>query len=130
MRSVSRGSGRCRVVVRGREIEVPLSELAAPAAPAAGTAGEKVPVQDVTAREVPGELNLMGQRIDPALSMLERYLNDASIAGLRSVRIVHGIGTGRLAAAVREYLEGHPLVTRFRRGGEEEGGGAVTVVYL
>lgn len=131
VRSVSRGSGRCRVVVRGREIEVPLSELAAPAAaPAEGTAGEKVPVQDVSAREVPGELNLMGQRIDPALSMLERYLNDASIAGLRSVRIVHGIGTGRLAAAVREYLDGHPLVTRYRRGGEEEGGGAVTVVYL
>jgi len=133
VRSVSHRSGRCRVLVRGREIEVPVSELAAPAAEpvrdAAPPAGEPSASGDLSA-EIPRKLDLMGQRAEPALSMLERYLNDASIAGLESVKIVHGIGTGRLSAAVREHLKGHPLVTGFRSGDEEEGGEAVTVVYL
>ncbi len=134
VRSVNPKTRRCRVVVRGREIEVPLGELSA----AQGDAGALAPrdtdegvVRDVDAgRDVPAELDLRGQRVDPALSALERYLNDASIAGLGVVRIVHGIGEGRLSAAVRDYLEGHPLVRDFRSGGGDEGGDAVTVVSL
>ncbi|VAX27708.1 Recombination inhibitory protein MutS2, partial [hydrothermal vent metagenome] len=136
VRSVNRRTGRCRVVVRGREIEVPAGELAEPIAEpadeAVSTAGairSAAGTDDIT-EGISGVLNLIGQRVDPALSVLERYLNDASIAGLGSVKIIHGIGTGRLSSAIRDYLNGHPLVRDFRKGDEDEGGEAVTVVYL
>ncbi len=136
VRSVNRKTGRCRIVVRGREIEVPAGELAEPVTEPADEAASTVrtirsmPGTDDITEGISGKLNLIGQRVDPALSVLERYLNDASMAGLGSVKIIHGIGTGRLSSAVREYLKGHPLVREFRKGEEDEGGEAVTVVYL
>jgi DNA mismatch repair protein MutS2 len=76
------------------------------------------------------ELKVIGMRIDPTLPVIERYLNDASMAGLSQVKIIHGIGTGRLAAAIRDFLKDHPLVREARKGDEEEGGEAVTIVKL
>ena len=78
----------------------------------------------------PDELNVVGQRVDPALSSVERYLNDASMAGLNQVKIIHGIGTGALSSAITEFLNDHPLVGKFRKGKEDEGGEGVTVVFL
>ncbi|MDH4028796.1 MAG: Smr/MutS family protein [Nitrospirota bacterium] len=46
------------------------------------------------------------------------------------VKIIHGIGTGTLSAAIREFLKDHPLVREWRRGDEDEGGEAVTMVFL
>ncbi len=77
-----------------------------------------------------GELNVIGQRVDPAISLIERYLNDASLSDLEQVKIIHGIGAGKLSRAIRDYLEDHPLVEKLRKGNEDEGGEAVTVVYL
>jgi len=79
---------------------------------------------------VPDELNVVGQRVDPALSVIERYLNDASMADIDHVKIIHGIGTGTLFAAIREFLKDHPLVREWRKGDEDEGGEAVTMVFL
>jgi len=76
------------------------------------------------------ELSLRGWRVEEALERLERYLNDAYLAGLPFVRIVHGKGTGALRRAVREHLSGHPLVAEWRPGEEGEGGNGVTVVKL
>ncbi|MEW6181904.1 MAG: endonuclease MutS2 [Bacillota bacterium] len=73
-------------------------------------------------------LDLRGQRVDEALVNLEGYLDDALLAGLGRVDIIHGFGTGALRAAVKEYLQGHPRVESFRPGGHGEGGGGVTVV--
>ncbi|HKZ16720.1 MAG TPA: Smr/MutS family protein, partial [Geobacteraceae bacterium] len=71
-----------------------------------------------------------GMRVDAALTQLEKFLNHASLEGLREVRIIHGIGTGALLAAVREYLDGHPLVSEFRPGEQYEGGNGATIVSL
>jgi DNA mismatch repair protein MutS2 len=76
------------------------------------------------------ELNVIGKRVDPSLSLIERFLNDVSLSGIKQVKIIHGIGTGVLASAIRDFLEDHPLVESWRNGDEYEGGEAVTIVFL
>jgi DNA mismatch repair protein MutS2 len=76
------------------------------------------------------ELHLRGYRVVDALPRLESYLNDAFLAGLPWVHIVHGKGSGALRKAVREALADHSLVASFRDGQEGEGGSGVTVVKL
>lgn len=68
--------------------------------------------------------------MDEALFRLDRYLNDAFLAGLPTVRVIHGKGTGTLRQAVREELKSHPLVKSFRRARLEEGGDGATIVEL
>ena len=62
--------------------------------------------------------------------LTDRYLNDACLAGLPWVHIIHGKGTGVLKQVVRERLAGHPLVQSFRNGELAEGGDGITVVKL
>ncbi|MEN6478641.1 MAG: endonuclease MutS2 [Anaerolineales bacterium] len=84
-----------------------------------------------TATASPGmELDLRGRRAEEALEMTDRYLNDAYLAGLPWVHIIHGKGTGVLKQVVRERLAGHPLVQSFRNGELAEGGDGITVVKL
>ncbi|GAP63343.1 DNA mismatch repair protein MutS2 [Ardenticatena maritima] len=78
----------------------------------------------------PLELDLRGMRVDDMLPVLDKYLDDAYLAGVPSVRIIHGKGTGALRRAVREQLRNHPLVATFRPGDTTEGGDGVTVVQL
>ncbi|HEC21755.1 MAG TPA: endonuclease MutS2 [Chloroflexi bacterium] len=81
--------------------------------------------------ESPGvELYLRGYTIEDALPMLEEYLDQAYLAGLPWVRIVHGKGTGRLRQAVREHLRQHPLVKEYKPAPGSEGGEGVTIVYF
>ncbi len=76
------------------------------------------------------ELDLRGQRVEESIPRLDKYLDDAFLAGMPFVRIVHGKGTGALRQAVRQQLRGHPLVTSHRSGERGEGGSGVTVAYL
>jgi DNA mismatch repair protein MutS2 len=76
------------------------------------------------------ELDLRGQRAEDALEALDRYLDQAYLAGLPFVRIIHGKGTGRLREVVRQELAGNPSVRSFESGGEKEGGEGVTVARL
>ena len=139
--SVNKKAGKCTIVVDGKEIMVPLSRVCAPL-----TAPEGRDVPDAQGKERgkpslhpsfvsldavhPSELNVVGQRVDPALSLTERFLNDAALSGVKQVRIIHGIGTGTLSRAIRDYLKDHPLVTALRKGNEDEGGEAVTIAEL
>ena len=68
--------------------------------------------------------------VDEALFKLEQYLNDAFMAGLYQVRVVHGKGAGTLREVVRERLGTHPLVKSHRPGVYGEGGAGVTIVQL
>jgi DNA mismatch repair protein MutS2 len=79
---------------------------------------------------VSGELHLIGRTTDEARDLLEEYLDDAFLAGLPSVRIIHGKGTGALRRAVEEVLKSHPLVAGHRAGAPAEGGGGATVAVL
>jgi DNA mismatch repair protein MutS2 len=79
---------------------------------------------------VPGELHLIGRTTDEARDLLEKYLDDAFLAGLTTVRIIHGKGTGALRRAVEDVLGGHPLIAEHRPGAASEGGGGATVATL
>jgi DNA mismatch repair protein MutS2 len=82
------------------------------------------------ARSVASSLDLRGARVDEALEALGRYLDDASLAGLDQVLIIHGLGTGALRDAVRAQAIGHPLIKSFRAGERGEGGDGATIVKL
>ncbi|NLA96264.1 MAG: endonuclease MutS2 [Clostridiaceae bacterium] len=76
------------------------------------------------------ELILLGKRVDEAMSMIDHFLDEAVMAGLSPVRIVHGKGTGALRKAAQEALSRDRRVRTFRAGGDGEGGDGVTVVDL
>jgi DNA mismatch repair protein MutS2 len=82
------------------------------------------------ARTVASSLDLRGARVDEALDALGRYLDDAALAGLEQVTIIHGLGTGALRDAVRSQAGSHPLVKGFRAGERGEGGDGATIVRL
>jgi DNA mismatch repair protein MutS2 len=90
----------------------------------------RVQVDSSPGDDLPGELHLLGERVEEALQRLDRYLDRAILAGRAEVRVVHGHGTGRLRRAVRQHLEGHPSVEAYRPGGSGEGGEGATVVRL
>jgi len=76
------------------------------------------------------ELDMRGWRAEDVAPALDQYLDRAYLAGLPWVRLIHGKGTGVLRQVVRQYLDGHPLVTSVRTGDQGEGGDGVTVVRL
>jgi DNA mismatch repair protein MutS2 len=76
------------------------------------------------------ELNVIGLRVEDALPIVEKALDEALLGGLPSLNIIHGKGTGRLKKAIWEYLSGHVLVKDFRLGDIRAGGAGVTVVDL
>jgi DNA mismatch repair protein MutS2 len=81
--------------------------------------------------ESPGlELHLRGLTVDEALPAVDEYINQAAVAGLPWVRIIHGKGSGALRKAIRDSLRGHPLVKQYASAGDSEGGDGATVVTL
>ncbi len=84
----------------------------------------------VKAFETSGEIHLRGLTVDEGLVELEKYLDDAFLAGRDSVRIVHGKGTGVLRQAIHEYLSTHPHVRSFADADRASGGEGVTIVRL
>ncbi len=128
------------VTVQNRQVEVQLGhfratvplaqvELREKAAPRA--AAEPAPRMRLPEAESPGmELDLRGQVANEALLNLDQYLDQAFLARLPWVRIIHGKGSGVLRQAVREALREHPLVSTYRPGDEGEGGEGVTVARL
>jgi DNA mismatch repair protein MutS2 len=76
------------------------------------------------------EIKLLGLTVDEAISELEKYLDDAYLANLSSVRVVHGKGSGSLRKGIQEYLKSHPHVKSYRLGALGEGDTGVTIVEL
>ncbi len=76
------------------------------------------------------ELDLRGKMVEEAVYAIDRYLDQAILAGYREVYLIHGKGTGALRTGVQQFLRNHPNVKRFRLGGHGEGGSGVTVVEL
>ncbi|MEH7885919.1 endonuclease MutS2 [Bacillus sp. JJ1609] len=74
------------------------------------------------------ELDLRGERYEDALMRVEKYIDDALLAGYPRVNIIHGKGTGALRQGVQEYLKNHRSVKKIRFGDAGEGGTGVTVV--
>ena len=76
------------------------------------------------------EINLLGKTVDEAVAELDKYLDDASLAHLSSVRIVHGKGTGALRQGIHKYLKRQKHVKSFRLGAFGEGDAGVTIAEL
>jgi len=131
--SVERLEGdRVVVLSRGKRLTLPLSDLEAP--DPAGKPDRALPRGISLSRPaeptLPRELNLIGKRVEEALEILDKYLDNASLAAFSPVRIVHGIGTGKLRAAVRDFLRTHPHVEGFSEAEEREGGRGATIVRI
>ncbi|MDD2620301.1 MAG: endonuclease MutS2 [Syntrophomonadaceae bacterium] len=82
------------------------------------------------ARKISKEIDLRGETVEDAITLTDKYIDDASLVGLESVSIIHGKGTGALRAALRDFLKNHPHVKSLRDGLSQEGGSGVTVVEL
>ena len=82
------------------------------------------------AKPVTDEVHLRRLTVDEALLKLDKYLNDAFMAGLYQVRVIHGKGTGTLRQVIRKQLARHPLVKSYRPAEYGEGGAGVTIVTL
>ena len=80
------------------------------------------------ARSVASSLDLRGARVEEALEALNRYLDDAALAGLDKALIIHGMGTGAVRDAVRSTAGSHPLVKSMRPGQRGEGGDGATII--
>lgn len=121
---VALGPLRTRVKVSQVErVERPGPGAVAPAGVRIATATVRPPVP-------PLELHLRGMTVDDALIELDQYLDSAFRAGLPSVRIVHGKGTGTLRRAIQEHLARHPLVKSYAPATPAEGGEGATVAQL
>jgi DNA mismatch repair protein MutS2 len=122
------------VDVRGKRMRARLSELRVltPAATVAASPSRVRVNVDLAPR--PGgsltEINVIGNNSDEAIGRVERFLDEASMNDLRSLRIIHGYGTGQLRRSIGEFLRTHPLVASFGPGPDNQGGGGVTVVEL
>jgi len=81
-------------------------------------------------RDRGNELHLRRLTVEDAIALLDKYLDEAFIAGRQQVRIVHGKGTGTLRQAITEHLAKHSLVASHRAGEYGEGGSGVTIVGL
>ena len=129
--SVRREKGTCDVQAGALRVTVKIFDLYR-AAPQKQGQGEKVQVtRELVQRPVvKREVNLIGMTTGEGVAEAEAFLDRAVLANLHEVRIVHGVGTGKLRAAVQEMLRRHPRVESFRLGKYGEGENGVTVVTL
>lgn len=82
------------------------------------------------AQSISSEINVIGLNVDQAIPIIDKYLDDCSMANLEQARIVHGKGTGKLRIGIHNFLKKHPHVKSFRLGTFGEGEMGVTIVYL
>jgi len=99
------------------------------AGPAAGRGNITVSAQSSEGAAT-GEINVIGMTVEEASERVDKFLDEAALANLPQVRIIHGHGTGALRKGLGEFLKGHPLVSKTAFESEEHGGKAITVVSL
>lgn len=82
------------------------------------------------AKNIKSEINVIGLNVEEAIFVVDKFLDDCSLAKLQNVRIVHGKGTGKLRTGIHSFLKNNPHVKSFRLGTYGEGEMGVTVVEL
>jgi len=120
---------QAEVLVGNIKLRRPLSDLEP-----VQTAPMKLPQNvhvNITARHLEkNEINLVGRKVDEAVELADKFLDDAFLSQMNTIRIVHGMGTGALRQAISELLSSHPHVSHFEAAPQGEGGRGVTVVTL
>jgi len=115
-----------RIEAGGKRLSVPLSDLAAISRKSATRSTISVP-------DAPGplfEIHVIGRTVEEAVEEVDRAIDHAISSGDETLRVVHGHGTGRLRAGLRDFLRKHPAVASYRAGKANEGGEGATVVVL
>ncbi len=125
--------GQAEIDVHGKRLRAAARELRVVGTSAKAeraTSSVRVTV-DLAPREgMLSDLNVVGCTVDEALEKAERFLDETLVTEQRTVRVIHGHGTGRLQKAISGFLKTHPLVDRFHTAPMEQGGGGVTVIEL
>jgi DNA mismatch repair protein MutS2 len=130
---VSGRTGRVTLETEGARVVVPADDVEVVPEPISGPTPRDMEAEELrrrAAQRVSPRLDLHGERVEAALERLQAHLDDALLAGLDEVVIVHGVGTGALRRAVREALAEHPRVRSVRGGRKDEGGEGATVAEL
>lgn len=116
------------IEANGIKMRVPLTSLTKGGVIVQSPATAQVRVE--AARSASVMIDLHGLRSEEAVERLDKFISDALLAGLDEVLIKHGIGTGKLAYAVKEFLKAHPSIKGFRDGAPNEGGFGSKIVKL
>ncbi len=116
-----KGKGEANAAARGAATGLPAGQRTEPAV--------RVHAQ-ATHMAVPDEISVIGLTVEEATARVDKFLDDATLAGKTRVRIIHGHGTGALRRGLAEFLSGHELVQRACLEETERGGSAITVVEL
>jgi len=119
-------------------MKVPLADItgiasdarATKAEPAAGGARGITVHAQPSDEATPEEINVIGCTVEQATERVDKFLDEAALAGKPSVRIIHGHGTGALRRGLGEFLSSHPLVDNIRYEAEDRGGTAITIAEL
>ena len=134
-----RHDGRMAEVEAGPlRMKVPLADItgiageakSAKAEPAGGRARGITVHAQPSDEATPDEINVIGCTVEQATERVDKFLDEAALAGKPNVRIIHGHGTGALRRGLAEFLATHPLVESIRHEAEDRGGTAITVVEL
>jgi len=126
---VSLHAGEAEVLVGNIRMRRPLSDLEVTEKPSLKLpAGVHLSIS--SAEPASHEINLLGCTVDEATSRTDKFLDEAFLAQLPQVRIVHGTGTGALRNAIAELLKNHPHIVRFEFAPQNQGGRGVTIATL
>ena len=129
MAEVEAGPMRMKVALAdivGVDTESKPAKVAAGAAPARGVTVHAQPSDEPMADEI----NVIGNTVEEATGRVDKFLDEAALAGKPSVRIIHGYGTGALKRGLAEFLSTHPLVEKIAHEKPERGGDAITIAEL
>jgi DNA mismatch repair protein MutS2 len=130
---VSLHGSAAEIDVRGKRMRAKVKELRLLGGPTPGPEPKAQVRVNVTLQPRDGllsEINVIGCNVDEALSRTERLLDDTLVTEQKSVRVVHGYGTGQLRRAIVSLLKDHPQVASFHHAPPGQGGDGVTVVEL
>jgi DNA mismatch repair protein MutS2 len=118
------------VEVGNFKIEIPFKDMKAADVSFPDAPGDVQEMRVSKALTISDQIDLRGARVEDAIDDLGKYIDDAMLANLNTIRILHGKGTGILRDAIREYLQKLPYIQSFRDGELHEGGWGITVVKL
>jgi DNA mismatch repair protein MutS2 len=114
--------------VRGKRMRASLNDLRVVGSPTAAKVSVHVDLHPRGTTTM--DLNVIGCSVDEALARAERFLDESLLNDQRTIRVIHGYGTGQLKRALAGFLQQHPLVAKVAAAPPDQGGGGVTVVEL